>query len=354
MEKVNIVELKKRLFDKYSSYDIPKHVLEDIFNKVKDIPDETETFMSFKRQVDEYIVRQIQCENINMQIAVVENYKHLLTMIAKNKKYDLKKEELYWFYEEAIELLNKRYNKYELLSNNIINNMKYLIIKENNYLKNDSEIFDISFLKRYIDLYEIDSIEYATILGYSNNNFKEALNGNKKLDKFDMGVLCSLFGVDSYNNLKIFIKEKVDFFVKKEKLKEKAKQKELEEKKKIELLKEKKALLKTKEELKEQYKDHEQTLKIVVNGKTKYNLSFLKEYVFLYNLTLNEVSQKLHCGIGKVDDVLNGNLLINESIIDEIAYEFNSNDFEDLYIKTIKNIETKKVNIKENELKYKK
>ena len=50
----------------------------------------------------------------------------------------------------------------------------------------------------------------------------------------------------------------------------------------------------------------------------------------LSNLNNNILSSKLHCGLKKVNDILDGKLLVNESIIGEIAYEFDANDYEDL------------------------
>ena len=111
MSSLNINELKKQLFNKYSSYDIPNYILEDSFNKAKEIPDEMEIALCFKKKVEEYIVKELQKGNVDLYISVVDNYKYLLKMIVKNKKYNLPKDELYWFYEEAIDLLNKRYNK---------------------------------------------------------------------------------------------------------------------------------------------------------------------------------------------------------------------------------------------------
>lgn len=337
---IDVNVIKHQLFLKYSSYDIPNNILEDIFEKTKEITDEMEIVFCFKKKADEYIVKEIQNSNIDMYISVVDNHKYLLKMIAKNKKYDLPADELYWFYEEAIELLKTRYNKYQLLSNNIIGNMKFLITKEKHYLENDHEIFDMTFFKKYIELYEIDKTEYATILGYSVDKFQQILDGKIRIGRFDIGVLCTLFNVNSYKDLKQTIKEKCEFFIKKEKLIQK--QKEIKIEKPIE-----KIITKKEVKVEEPIKKKEiPVLKVIDKGKTKYNLSFLKEYVILYNIPIDELAEKLHCGMGKINDILEGKLLINESIIDDIVYEFNAKDINDLYIKINEKIESNEKTLK--------
>ena len=339
-KKIDINLLKQQQFSKYSSLDIPKNILKENFEKVKNIQDESEIIFHFDRRIGKYIVNEIKNDNIDLTIMIIDKYNYLKKLIVKNPKYNLQPNEINKIYEDAIELLKNRYNDKELLSSNIVDNMKYIILSNNKHNLCEEKMYDISFFKEYIELYGIESRAYANILSYSMKSFNQILLGTKKIEKDDLDILCGLFNVSSYDELKNIIEEKIQFYKYKEELL----------KKRNELKKH----IKPKEEIKEESKESNEIIisnKIIdKDGITRYNLSFIKEYADLYNLSIKQLSTKLHCGVGKVDDILNGKLLIKETIIDEIAYEFNANNFDDLYNKIINAINTKKYNIN-NKLK---
>ena len=98
------------------------------------------------------------------------------------------------------------------------------------------------------------------------------------------------------------------------------------------------------EEIKERVKNMEERHIKDTPKKKRYSLKFLKEYVELYNIPKNELAEKLHCGINKVDDILNGKLAVKDTIVDDIAYEFGAKNYSDLFYKTIEKINTAKAN----------
>ena len=310
---INLKLVKQQQFSKYSSYDIPIDILEEAFNKVKDIPDEMELILAFQKLVNEYIINEIKNDNINLQIIIIEKNQYIKKLIVKNPKYNLPLQDIESIYDQAIELLKNRYNKNELISNNILNNMKYIILKNNKQIEHNEKKYDISFFKKYINLYEIDINEYLPIFGYTYDVFMQMLDGTVKIDKNDMLLLCSLFGVDDYDKLKKLIEDKIEFFIEKEKrLNQKKKKKHI---------------------VKATYKN------------IKYDMSFMKEYVQLNNVSKNILASLWHCGIQIVDKILNGQTKLPDNLLFETLEHFNVNSYEELKYKILLNIN----NIKENE-----
>ena len=309
---INLKLVKQQQFSKYSSYDIPIDILEEAFNKVKDIPDEMELILAFQKLVNEYIINEIKNDNINLQIIIIEKNQYIKKLIVKNPKYNLPSQDIESIYDQAIELLKNRYNKNELISNNILNNMKYIILKNNKQIEHNEKKYDISFFKKYINLYEIDINEYLPIFGYTYDVFMQMLDGEVKIDKNDMLLLCSLFGVDEYDKLKNLIEDKIEFFIEKEK--------RLNQKKK------KKHIVKA------------------TNKDIKYDMSFMKEYVQLNNVSKSILASLWHCGIQIVDKILNGQTKLPDNLLFETLEHFNVNSYEELKYKVLLNIN----NIKEN------
>ena len=338
-KKIDINLLKQQQFSKYSSLDIPKNILKENFEKVKNIQDESEIIFKFGKLMGEYMVNQIKDDNIELQIKIIDNYSYIKKLIIKNPKYNLLQDDINNIYEDAVELLRLKYDKNELLSTNIVNNMKYIILGKDKNLKIEKLEYDMSFLKKYIDLYEIDKGAYALVLGISVEEFDLILDGIQKVSNEDMYLICNLFETTSYDELKRIVNDKINFHIYKEQLlrmkEEKTKEIIPEEKEEI-----KEIIPEEKEEIKEIIKDEK--------GYTRYNLYFLKEYAKLYNLNAKYMSEKLHCGPKLVDDILTGTYYVKDTIIDDIAYEFGAKDYEALKEKILKQIETKKYNLNNN------
>ena len=328
VKKINFDLLKHQQFSKYSSYDIPMEILEKNFELTKNIQDESEIIFKFGKLMGEYMVNQIKDDNIELQIKIIDNYSYIKKLIIKNPKYNLIQEDINNIYEDAVELLRLKYDKNELLSTNIVNNMKYIILGKDKTLKIEKLEYDMSFLKEYIDLYEIDKGAYALVLGISVEEFDLILDGIQKVSNEDMYLICNLFETTSYDELKRIVNDKINFHIYKEQLLR------MKEEKTKEIIPEEK------EEIKEIIKDEK--------GYTRYNLYFLKEYAKLYNLNVKYMSEKLHCGTKLVDDILNGTYYVKDTIIDDIAYEFGAKDYEALKEKILKQIETKKYNLNNN------
>ena len=210
--------IKERLYKKYSSYDIPLFILENTFNKVKNDDDEISLIFNFYRQMDQYLINEIKSDNIDAQIKIIDNNFYLKRMIVKNPKYNINKETIDTIYEDAIELLKERYDSKKLLNNNIIYNMQYIIVSRNLQKNEDDYNYDISFLKKYLVLYGIEYKDYADLLDCDLITFNLLLDGKKKLSRRYMCLLCHLFNVNSYDELKDLIKDKIDFYIYKEEL----------------------------------------------------------------------------------------------------------------------------------------
>lgn len=336
---ININRLMNQQFSKYSSLNIPKNVLLECFNSVKKIQDESEIIFRFDKKIGLYIVSQIKKDDLDITINIIDKYSYIKKLIIKNPKYALSSDKINKIYEDAIDLLKVKYNGNELLSTNIVNNMKYIILNNNIQIEYVEETYDISFIKEYIKLYEIEKNIYASILGYDIQTFNKILDGELKINKEDLLIICSTFDVTNYDELKEIIDKKIIFHKYKEELMKK--QSELKKHVKIKNIE-----IKEEKEKKEIPKQEFKLKTTDKNGNILYNLSFLKEYAYLYNLSDKYLSSKLHCGIGKVNDILNGKLLIKEKIIDDIAYEFDSNNIDDFYNKINEKINEKKENIK--------
>ena len=60
----------------------------------------------------------------------------------------------------------------------------------------------------------------------------------------------------------------------------------------------------------------------------RYDLSFMKEYQELYEISDLELARIFKCGTKKVPDVLSGKILIKESLMEEILYELSFSSYE--------------------------
>ena len=69
----------------------------------------------------------------------------------------------------------------------------------------------------------------------------------------------------------------------------------------------------------------------------RYSFSFMKEYQELYEITEIDLANIFHCGTKKVQKVLDGEILLKESLVEEILYEQGYNSYE----KYKENIENK-------------
>ena len=339
MSKIDII--KENQFKKYAYYDIDQNILEDLFSKLSNLDDENEIMLNFNKEVENYIIEEIKKDNIDMQIKVIDYHSRLKKMILINPKYDLEKEIIDKTYEDAIELLKTKYDNSKTIYTNILNNMRYILFNKGTVDSTILEqgIYDVSFLKEYVKAYNIDLSIFADILDCSIEELDDYFSSKKLVTKRNLELILDCFNVDSYDKLK----EKVNNSINKIRIEKKeSKEDNKTINKPIKNNHQNKEKLQNKSINKsKQTTNKEKSIKDI----KKYDLSFIKEYAKLYNLNSQQLSNKFHCGVGRVNDILEGKLLISETIIDEIAYEFGAQNYDDLKDKITKKIEIKKANM---------
>lgn len=140
------MELDKNqiLKEKYKEYGIPDEVLDQIFSLTEDEMEKT-------IKIENYIISQIQKEDIEKELLVLEKCSSLKTIIKYNKLYlklinelaskekiDTTKE-INKLYEDALERAINSYNINRLISENILYNMKRILLEEFNYSTSEIE-----------------------------------------------------------------------------------------------------------------------------------------------------------------------------------------------------------------------
>lgn len=333
-----LMNLKERLYSKYYFYNIDINILDQTFNKVihnnYELIDITR---QFEKVMDKIVLEKIKNKEIDINL-IKTKYNFLKTMIKMNSKYNISSENISKTYEKAIELLKMRYDDDETMSFNIISNMKYII--QNNFIDTNIKnmvTYDINFFKEYFDISKEDTIEkISNDIDVDTKVLNNYIYKNEKAPSDVIDSLCIIYDAEDYDELKNRILE----YAKKLKLRN-------EEELKLRQQHEKAKELQTK--LIERVKDMEERHIKDTPKKKRYSLKFLKEYVELYNIPKKELSEKLHCGINKVDDILEGRLAVKDTIVDDIAYEFGAKNYRDLYNKTIEKINTAKLNKKQKE-----
>ena len=380
---------------KYSTFDISAKKLEDIFKNVKNIDDDIDIIFELDKLADEYILEEIKKNNLEMLIKVIEKYTYIKTITCKNDKYKLDSKTLDNVYEKAINILKYRYDNNITMSRNIISNIKFII--DNNYINNDLEFlkdgdYDISFLNDYIKKNKISKKDVSKELECDINILNEFLNGKKKATKNFLESICIVFNVDDYEELKklvinkgeenmeiqekkyniSFIKNnlsklnysKVDLaemlHVSLNKFNDLLEGKEEINESKLQLLL-KKFKVNNYDELKYKIENYNKirninVFKVQKEEEKKYNFKFMKEYTYLYDVKKEVLAKMFHCGINKVEDVLNGRILFNKSLVDEICYENGYKNYESFKNDIENRIKIKKNNIskrKENKIENK-
>ena len=121
-------EVNKKIIDSYKYTNLDNAFFERIISQnQKRLSSliEASYILTLKNIIEREIVKEIKKGNIDLQIAVLDKYSVLKTIIRKNKKYFCDDETIDKVYEDAVELLNYRYFN-ENISMNIINNMKFI------------------------------------------------------------------------------------------------------------------------------------------------------------------------------------------------------------------------------------
>ena len=327
--KNQLEKYKKNQKARYIYFEIPDDVFEKTFQDVsRSYQDEDEMLEEHNRLIQKYIINEISNGNNKMYEKVINYFSPIKIIIIKNKKYDISREKIDKSYEKAIKLLKYKYNEKESINMNILINMKYII--DNNYIdtqinKMGIQIYDISFLKEYIRKMNIDQIEFSKEIGISNNELNMLLNGEIKATIDIMETICIYFDVENIEELKR--KMEKDMMNKKINVEE------------------------IKEKLKEKTKKSEPKGFKIKNEEKYYNLSFMKEYVDLYNIRKDNLAQIFSCGLKKVDEILNGNIWIKESIMSDVYIEYRVKDFSEFKEKILNYIKKYKLNDLKTKLK---
>lgn len=364
---------KELLFKKFSSFDIPEEVLENIYDNFIDFfKDESEFNSRFNYEVQMYIVNEIKKDNIEMTINVIENFAFIKKMILINPKYnveELNKNEINRIYEQAIDLFKERYNDNNSISINISDNMRYLITRQLYTKDEDMAKYDMSFLEEYMNVFEIDKNTMCDVLDCEKKDLTRILDGRKLLKNDEIKILYTTFNVDNYDNLK----EKIYLMIAKEKIKKKEKEKQINKTfniEKEELKELKKEITAKKEEIKKEEakiikeeKPKQEEVKTIkeempktdskekVDKDTKRDMSFMKEFVELYNYTDKKLVGLWHCGIKVVPKILNGQVLIKEEFLWETYTHFGVNNYEALKEKIEEKVRIKKENLEKFKIK---
>ena len=312
---------------KYKYFDIPKDIFDKTFDEAtKKYDDEDEIKKEHDRLIQKYIINHIDEEYMFNNI--INNFSAIKIIIVKNKKYDLPAPIIDNVYKKAIKLLKYVYDKNESLQMNTLINMKYII--NNNYIdtpinKMDIQIYDIVFLKKYIIDMKIDQNKFANEIGISNNELISLLKGEKKATIDEMESILIYFDVETIDELK--------------------------EKGEKEIMKKKINIDEIKEQLKEEPKREKHIPYRMKNNEKYYNLSFMKEYVELYKIRKDYLSQLFSCGLKKVDEILNGTIWIKESLMSDVYIEYRVSGFVEFKAKILGCIRVYKLNDLKNRLR---
>ena len=386
MQKLDYDFIKLKQFQKYSAFNIPIEILESKFNIVlKNNKEEIDVITCFNKSIEQYIIDEIRNDNIDMQISVIDYYSNLKTRIKVNQKYNLSDDILNSAYEESIEMLKEEYDSDKTLYLNILSNMKYVLTGQ----KSEKEInlYDISFMKDYIKYHDFNKNNLMKLLECDKNTFSKIINGEKQIDKIKLNNILNYYNLNKYDELKEFIKKELEKYYKKEIKKQKKNNskynisfmKNYIEKNNIPKMRLAQVLevnsssidkildgiyLISDEKIKLLYTlykvDNYDELKEKINNSIitneekkevpqKYNFSFMKEYVILYNIQKKELTEIFKCGINKVDYILDGNILLNENITSEVCYELRCKDYDSLKKMIIEKINRKKQILLANE-----
>ena len=320
---------KVNQISKYKYFDIPKEIFEETFDMaVKKELEENEIIQEHDKLIQKYIVNEINNGNVLMMGKVIDYFSPIKTIIIKNQRYNLPKDTINSIYIKAIKLLKYVYDDNISINMNILFNMKYII--NNNYIdvsinKMDLQIYEVSFLKKYIRNMKIDPNKFAKELEISNKELSMLVNGEKKASIDLIETICLYFDVESYEELK----EKIEKELNKNRLN-------------VEKIREKLNNVPKKEKMRDF---------IVKKDEKCYNLSFLKEYTTLYNMRKDTLAELFSCGVSKVDDILDGKIWIKESLMSDLYMEFRVKGFTEFKAKILSNINKYKLNTLKTKLK---
>lgn len=328
----NQLEMYKIIqISKYKDFCIDKDIFEKTFDEaIKKSKEESEFVVEHDKIIQKYIVNEINNNNVKMMDKVINYFSPIKTIIVKNQRYNLPKDDINKIYYKAIKLLKYLYNDNVSINMNILNNMKYII--NNNYIetpinKMDIRIYDITFLREYVKYMKIDLNKLADELDINPKELSLLLNGvrNASLDLMD--TLCIYFDVDSYEELLKKIKN------------------ELNNIKNIDYDKIRKKLLSDGVTINKDKKDF-----ILRREEKYYNLSFMKEYVSLYNINRTKLCELFYCGVNKIDDVLDGKIWMKETLMTDLYVEFKVKNFLEFKAKILSMIKFSKSNAIKNKL----
>ena len=252
--------LKKDILKKYSDFNIDMSIYDQILSDAKEqFDDDNELIMYIEKQIGKFIINQIKNDNIDYEIILIDKYQIIKSQIKKNPKYkNIEDIKLNSAYEKAIENLCISYNEDQILSINILNNMKKILadtiiekirpVENNNQINQQTQkkelidmaeekkfIYDISFFKEYLKLKKISKIDFATIIKSSMTFIDNILDGKRIISQEQLNKLLKKYKVKDYNELQKNINNEITHI--KEKIKKQEKKIiEIKEKEKIDTL----------------------------------------------------------------------------------------------------------------------
>ena len=166
--------------------------------------------------------------------------------------------------------------------------------------------YNISFIRNNLSKLNYSKVDLAEMLHVSLNKFNDLLEGKEEISESKLQLLLKKFKVNNYSELKY----------------------KIENYNKIRNI---------------------NIFKVQKEEEKKYNFEFMKEYTYLYDVKKEVLAKMFHCGINKVEDVLNGRILFNKSLVDEICYENGYKNYE-----SFKNDIENRIKIKKNNISKRK
>ena len=291
---LNLQELKQIQFQKFSKFNIPNEILETIFEEArKNTEVEDEIKNNFSKKTEEYLLNELKKGNVDIEIKIIENYRPIKTITAQ-KFQNISTKDINKIYEQAIDYLKYRYNDKDSIGINIVNNIKYIIT--NNMLgkslkEENIELFDMTFLYEYSKYNKSQTEDLIEVLNDNKERFEDLITGKKNATKDEIDTLCIMFSVDTYDELKQVVKDRLN--------KQKA----------VVLAKKAKKISET---------------------EAKYKLDFMKEYLLKNNVSTEEFAELLDVNIASIDKILSGSYKLSENKISILYMMYNVKNYDEL------------------------
>lgn len=193
--------------------------------------------------------------------------------------------------------------------------LEIMVAKSKSKVKKEKQpikTYDLKFMNLYLLKNNVSKETFSKFINIEISELDKVLDGSYKLPEDKLKRLYDLFNVKNYDELKIAVGKVI--VAKNEKSKE-----ELQNLNKKDIEK--------------------QSIK---SEDVKRDLSIIKEYIKEFNYPKRNLINLLHCGEGVLEKILNGELLVKDSLLWELYSEFHVKDYDDFNNLLKNKIEKKK------------